>query len=367
MHDGLPDPVENVPGLQRLQLAAPLPENVPVPPARGVINLWLCEGLAPPDTQYLECVIKDFRFKPFRGVLLADEFDDGSRSNLWVELGYSDHEIEETNGCLRVRPGLSWETAGYRTGRELGWGEGALEYTFSAVLKTVQVDTAQSGDDIAGILSFCSESNNAWVSTNAFTLESLYDEENDRLTLIFFSKDQWPDTWGWTNFVGSITNVSRWFAEGGLEQRLTLNKDSYVLAVCGTNGVPVSMSIDSGSLTGRHGLSWRLDRGFWEVGAWNDDPARGSVFWERTEIRVGPPPEASFTVGLSATGDQAALSWSSSLYRAYSVMKSTNLLQGFSPSATRMDPTPAVNVFTTEMDSAGTVFYRIESADDVLP
>ena len=342
-------------------------DNVPVPPARGEINFWLCEGLAPPDTQYLEYVVKDFRFKPFAGVLLADEFSDGSRSNIWTELGYSDHEIEETNGCLRVRPGLSWETAGYVTAREMGWGAGALEYTFSAILKTVLVDVARSGDDIAGILSFCSENGNAWVATNAFTLESLYDVENDQLTLILFSKDQWPGTWGQTNFAGTVTNASRYFSAGGIDLRLTLNKDSYALAVHGTNGLPVFMSIDSGSLTGRHNLSWRLDHGYWEIGAWNDDPARGSVFWDHTEIRVDPPSEAPFTIDLKTTGDLASVSWSGAFYRAYSVMKSTNLVQGFSPFATNIYSMPFLNMFTDELGSAAAVFYRIISSADVLP
>lgn len=342
-------------------------ERVPVPPARGEINFWLCEGLAPPDTQYLEFVVKDFRFKPFAGVLLADEFDDGSRSNIWIDFGYAEHEIEETNGSLRVRPGLTWETAGYLADREMGWGGGALEYTFSAILKTISVDTARSGSDIAGILSFCSEKNNAWVATNAFTLESLYDLENDRLTLIFFSKDQGPGTWGQTNFAGTVTNASRYFSGGGIEQRLTLNKDSYVLVVCETNGLPVSMSVDAGSLVGRHDLSWRLNHGYWEIGAWNDDPARGSVFWDRTGIRVDPPPEVPFTIDLKTTGELAALSWSSTFYRAYSVMRSTNLVQGFSPYATNIYPVPSLNVFTDAMGSADAVFYRIRSAADVLP
>ena len=341
-------------------------DNVPVPPARCEINFWLCEGLAPPDTQYLDVVIKDFRFKPFEGVLLHDDFDDGSRSNIWSELGWSSHEIEETDGCLRVRPGLGWETAGYMTGRKMGWGESVLEYTFSALLKTVRVDEAQSGDDIAAILSFCSETNNAWWATNALTLESLYDSDNDCLTLIFFTKDRLPQTWGRTNFIGTVTNATRYFAEGGVDLRLTLNKDSYKLAACRTNGVPVAMSVDSGSLTGLHGLSWRLDRGYWQIGAWNADPARGSVFWDRTDIRVDAPRESPFRVDLQAAGDGSELSWSSCFYRTYSVMTSTNLSQGFSPYATNISPVPPLNLYTDLLNSAGAVFYRIGSSADVL-
>lgn len=341
-------------------------DTVPVPPARCEINFWLCEGLAPPDTQYLEIVVKDFRFKPFEGVMLRDEFNDGSRSNVWFEFGYSDHEIEETNGCLRVRPGLYWETAGYMTAREIGWGAGALEYTFSAVLKTVRVETAQSGDDIAGILSFCSEKDNAWVATNAFTVESLYDSGGDKLTVIFFTKDRLPGTWGRTNFAGTVTNASRYFSGGGVELSLTLDGGSYTLAVRETNGLPVSMNVDAGSLTGLHGLSWRLDHGYWQVGAWNADPARGSVFWDRTEIRVDTPREDPFRIDLAAAGGQATLSWSGAFYRAYSVMKSTNLAQGFQPYATNICDVPSLNLYTDVMNSAGSVFYRIGSSADVL-
>ena len=341
-------------------------DNVPPPPARCDINFWLCEGLAPEGTQYLEYVVKDFHFKPFAGVLLTDDFDDASRSNLWSEFGYSDHEIEETNGCLRVRPGLSWETAGYQTAREQGWGESALQYTFSALLKTIHVDTVRSGDDIAGVLSFCSESNNAWVATNAFMLESLYDEQYDRLALVFFCKDQAPGGWGQTNFYGVVTNVSRYFSAGGIDLRLTLDRDSYVLAVCETNGLPISMAVDSGSLTGRHNLSWRLDHGYWQIGAWNDDPARGSVFWDRTEIRVDPPSESPFTVDLEMTNQQALLSWSSAFYRVYSVMKSTNLFQVFVPCSSHRYAVPPLNVFTDDLDSVDSGYYRVESSPDVL-
>ena len=229
------------------------------------------------------------------------------------------------------------------------------------------MDEARSGDDIAGILSFCSENGNAWMATNAFTLESLYDSSNDTLTLLFFTKDLLPETWGHTNFAGTVTNASRYFSAGGIDLRLKLNKDAYGLAVCGTNGLPISMNIDSGSLTGRHNLSWRLDHGYWEIGAWNYDPARGSVLWDRTEIRVDPPPEVPFTIDVQATGELASLSWSGAFYRAYSVMKSTNLVQGFSPYATNIYSLPSLNLFTDALGSAGAVFYRIGSSADVLP
>ena len=341
-------------------------DNVPTPPARCEINFWLCEGLAPADTQYLECVIKDFRFTPFAGVLLADDFGDGSRSNVWQEFGYSGHEIEETNGCLRVRPGLTWETAGYMTVHELGWDEGGAEYTFSALLKTISVDTARSGDDIAAILSFCSAPSNGWAAVDALTLEGLYDSENDRLTLILFSKDQLPGTWGRTNFAGTVTNASGYFAAGGMDLGVTLKRDSYVLAIRDTNGAPVSMTVDSGSCTGLHGLTWHLHRGCWEVGAWNYDPARGSVFWDRTEVRVDPPSEAAFPVGLTLSNGAAALSWTSGFYRLYSVMRSTNLVQGFSPCVTNLRYAPPLNLFTDAVGAAGAVFYYIESSADVI-
>ena len=197
-------------------------------------------------------------------------------------------------------------------------------------------------------------------------MESLYDSDNDCLTLIFFTKDRLPQTWGRTNFIGTVTNATRYFAEGGVDLRLTLNKDSYKLAACRTNGVPVAMSVDSGSLTGLHGLSWRLDRGYWQIGAWNADPARGSVFWDRTDIRVDAPRESPFRVDLQAAGDGSELSWSSCFYRTYSVMTSTNLSQGFSPYATNISPVPPLNLYTDLLNSAGAVFYRIGSSADVL-
>ncbi len=341
--------------------------NVQAPPAHGEINLWLCEGLAPAGTQYLDVVVKDFRFTPYSGDLVADDFNDGARSNVWNEFGYSDHTIEETNGCLRVRPGLSWETAGYMTAHELGWDPGGMEYTFSALLKTIRVETARSGDDMAAILSFCSENNNGWMATNALTLEGLYDADSDALTLILFSKVLSSGEWGRTNFAGTVTNASQCFAAGGIDLAVTLAKESYTLTVRGANGQPVSMQPDAGALTGPHGLNWRLHRGCWEIGAWNDDPARGSVCWDRTSIRVGPPTDPPFRAELCATSEAATLSWSSAFFRTYSVLKSTNLLHGFAPFATNLPSAPPLNLLTDALNSAGATFYRVKSSPDALP
>lgn len=110
-----------------------------------------------------------------------------------------------------------------------------------------------------------------------------------------------------------------------------------------------------------------MDHGHWEIGAWNNDPACGSVFWDRTEIRADPPSERSVALELKATGEVASLSWPGAFYRAYSVMKSTNVGQGFSPHATNIYSGPPLSLFTDALNSPGAVFSRIESSADVLP
>ena len=335
---------------------------VPTPPMKCEINFWLGEGRLPPGTQHLELVIKDFQFRPLAGALLLDEFDRNSRSNIWNEFGYSAHEIEQTNGYLRIKPGLSWETAGYSTFTNLGWDRGAVEYTFSARLKTVQVDIAKSGDDIASILSFCSEPENGYMATNAFTLEGLYDSEEDRLTFLFFSKELLPDTWGNINFAGTVSNASQVFASGGIDLRIVLKQEEYALQFLDACSNELPIAVHSGSVSGPHHLSWRLDRGYWEIGAWNSDPARGSVFWDRTEVRVDLPSVTPSVVGMS----DSLLSWSSAFYRTYSVWRSTNLLQGFVSATTNLTATPPLNVFTNELPESGPVFYRVNASDDVL-
>ncbi|MBN1670962.1 MAG: PKD domain-containing protein [Kiritimatiellae bacterium] len=62
---------------------------------------------------------------------------------------------------------------------------------------------------------------------------------------------------------------------------------------------------------------------------------------------------------IGSAGSKAALSWASVNGRIYSVLRSTNLVGGFSLIASNLTATPPMNVYTDQVESAGAAYYEI--------
>ena len=225
---------------------------------------------------------------------IDDDFDDGNTGAIWTEVGnYGSATYEEIGSDFRVRPGTeAWQTSAYVTQNPLLWNDDGGIFTFSAVLSTIQVSTAQSGVDCRLMLSLVTEQNNSWVAASSMSLQGMYDQAGDSLNLVLMSKlDNPSHTETTQRYNGTINNVSSYLnPTNHLNLSIILGKGKYVLDFTDYHGGGVPITTSSGALSGLHNMSTNLHRCFWLVGSQNESTGRGYVYWGRTVVSSSPPP-----------------------------------------------------------------------------
>ncbi|MBN1267969.1 MAG: glycoside hydrolase family 16 protein [Kiritimatiellae bacterium] len=247
---------------------------------------------------------------------LRDEFNDTATSNLWSLLGNWDGaEYQEGGGRLRTKPGTeAWQTSGYITAAPLDRGATGAWHVFSAVLSTIAVESAQSGE-MRAILALSSEKNNAWYVTNSCMLQGRYARDDDRLDLVFFTKSDYPATDGTERFSGTVAGVSAYLTgTGGLRMTLLLDASQYCLRFSDPAGQAVPVTVGSGAASGDHLLSDRLDACYWIVGSQNADTNRGSVYWDWTAAVTSTPPRTWSVSAAQTSADGSGLVMISNLF-----------------------------------------------------
>lgn len=324
------------------------------------MNFYLLFTNKPAGTQNLEVVVTDFRFTPFDGVLLTDDFEDGARSNAWQLNGFYAPLIEEANGVLRVGPDGDWQTAGYITGDTLNWNNRDAQFVFSAMLKTVSVTTAQAGYDVRAVLSLASAPENAWIVTNSCVLHGYYDSESDRMALAFAAKTGISNENGATLFSGTVANASAYFGAGGMELGYELGRGRYRLILRDAAGESLNVSTNEGAADGSHHLGEELRNAYWLVGAMNDNAGRGVVEWESVAAGVDLPVRETPVFTPSRGPGGIAMAWTSFFARSYTVMSRTNLVTGSWVAEPALRARPPVNTYTGAPD-ADARFYRVET------
>ena len=324
------------------------------------MNFYLLMTNAPLDTQQLEVVVSDFRFTPFDGVYLADDFEDGIRSNAWELNGIWAPVIEETGGVLRVSPDGDWQTAGFITADTLNWNNRDAWFVFSALLKTVAVDVARSGFDVRTVISLSSTSENAWVARDSCVLYGLYDVDGDEMALVFTTKTNQPNENGGMLFSGTVANVSALLSGGGLELGFRLGRGEYNLILRDAAGAPLNVLTNMGAAEGLHHLGETMRNSFWLVGAMNEESGRGVVEWERVESGVDLPVVETQVFFASQLLASRQVAWTSYFCRSYIFMQTTNLVSGPWISNQVMRARPPLNVYTGEVGGNGR-FFRVET------
>jgi hypothetical protein len=222
-----------------------------------------------------------------RMVDLCDEFNDTECSNLWERSGWWDGtSFSEGAGCMEVAPGTNdWHTAAYASAEPLCWCDTNDWYVFSAVLSTVRVDAAGSGEDMDCVLALCSAPDNPWWVTNSCSLYGHYDLENDTLRIRFLTKTDQPADNGMDRYGATLQQASRYFGPtNGICMSIALGGGCYEVRVADRDGVPLTLNAVWGAVRGEHLMSNRLYEAYWFVGAQNDNTNRGAVFWDRTEV-----------------------------------------------------------------------------------
>ncbi|MFH0879265.1 MAG: glycoside hydrolase family 16 protein, partial [Lentisphaerota bacterium] len=312
------------------------------------MNLYLWATNAPLDTQRVEVIIRDFRFTPFSGFYLLDDFEDGVRSNAWMLAGWWPPypAIEETNGVLRVSPLADWETGGYLTTEPMNWNDKGEWFEYSAMLSTVSVQVARAGPDVRSVIELCSEPNNAWMSSNAVALFGLYDEAADSLQFIFQTKTNRVNNDGDTRFDATLTGVTPRLAEGrGIEMKIALGQGQYRLHFLDGAGNELPLTTNIPGREGPHHLGRSLDSAHWLVGAMNQAEGRGTVEW--TAAKAGVQTWTTSRIEkVEINGGGARLQWPVYYGRTYSVERATNLQFGFETIANIRETTPPFCVFT---------------------
>lgn len=292
------------------------------------MNFYLLLTNAPSDTQHLEVVVTDFRFVPFDGVYLMDDFEDGVRSNAWEVHGSLSAVVEETNGVLRVRANGDGQSAGYMTADTLHWNNRDAGYVFSAVLKTVEVTVARLGYDVAAVLSLASTQENAWCAPDSCVLYGFYDSTADEMAFVFMSKTNKPNHHGDILFSGVVASASAYFAAGGMELGYALGRGEYRIILRDAEGNPLNVITNAGAAAGPHQLGETLHRSYGLAGAVNEADGRGVLDWEHVAIGVDLPKQQTPVEARLVDAHHLTLTWTSFFGRTYTVMQTTNLVTG---------------------------------------
>ncbi len=247
-----------------------------------------------------------------RSLFLVDEFNDTTRSNIWSLTGdIGAAQFQEGGGTLRINAGTNWsfQQSGYITTSNLTWNNTSTWYVFSAVLSTIRLDTAQSGNDLRIQLALSSERDNAWYVTNSASLCGYYDSGVDQIVLQFLTKTDAPQTEGTERYNATVTNFSRFINNGTNHIRISiaLGLDQYDLRFSDAAGLPIPVTVNAGSTRGPHALGTKLCRAYWMVGAQNDGFNRGSVFWDRTEVYDTVAPNSALVSARQTSTDGSGI------------------------------------------------------------
>jgi glucosylceramidase len=221
-------------------------------------------------------------------LLIRDEFNDGTQSNIWQVFAAWDEAINtESNGMYHIRPGTSlWHTTGYVSTQTVSWSDTTNTWmVFSAVLSTVRVDVARTGEDMDCVLGVSCLPDNPWWVTNSVSLYGHYDVDADTMRMRFLTKTNMPANNGTDRYGGTILGVSDYLsATNALHFSIALGHDSYQVRICDSTGSPVPLDSPYGSAWDTHNLGDTLYDGYWVVAAQNDYDGRGRVSWDRTEV-----------------------------------------------------------------------------------
>lgn len=321
------------------------------------MNLWLFYTNAPVNTQSVEMIIRDFSFAPFNGFLFADDFNDETTSNAWTVVGSA---VRETNGCLIAAPDAGAAVAGYATVEPVRRNERGTEYVFSAQLHSITATIARAGEDVRALMTLSAGTNAAGEAAAAFTLQGRYDDDNDTMNFMFFTKTNSPGEEGVLRFDGSMTNVTGALSSGDLEVRVGLDNVAYRVEVHDAQGRAVNLSTNSGSAQGAHELGEYLCYGYWLVGAQNSDAlSKGIVAWSRVALGIGGQAEP-FSLGpIETSGDAFSFSCTGFFDTRYTVEWTTNLMENFAPLVSNAAVTSPSILFTGQQDVADSIFYRM--------
>jgi hypothetical protein len=323
---------------------------------RTYMNLWLCFTNAPADTQHVEMIVRDFHFIPFDGVLLSDGFDDGSLSNGWVRVGDG---VSESNGCLIVTPDAAGNLSGCATVEPIHWNERGEQYVFEALLKTVTVASACSGNDMGLVTSFSSGTNDAGNASNAVQLIAQYDEAADQFSVSFYTKTNKPGDVGRLRYSGTLTNVSHWFSSGGIEFRMELGGSEYAVGLRSAQGSVIPLSAGTGCSTGAHHLVETLSYGYWFLGASNNPSgSQGKMHFNRAAVGISSQSES---VSLSCSlANQHELSFTAPAFfdTRYILESTTNLLEPFAVVAEFFERAGGSVAFTNS-GAQDAAYYRL--------
>ena len=107
-------------------------------------------------------------------------------------------------------------------------------------------------------------------------------------------------------------------------------------------------------------FGWTND---FDAAAMGDQDGDGAPTWQ--EYPAGTIPTNIHSVfqvmsmGSSPDSDYHVIRWSSVSNRFYTIYKSTNLLEDFSPLTSSIPATPTVNTYTDSLDSIDRAFYSI--------
>lgn len=321
------------------------------------MNLWLFYTNAPINTQFVEMIIRDFSFTPFNGFLFTDDFNDETTSNTWTVVG---SVVRETNGCLLVEPDAGAAVAGVATRDPVHRNERGTVYLFSAQLHSITATIARAGEDVRALMTLSAGTNAAGEAAAAFTLQGRYDDDNDTMNFMFFTKTNSPGEEGVLRFDGSMTNVTGALSSGDLEVRVGLDNVAYRVEVRDVQGRAVNLSTNSGSAQGAHELGEYLCYGYWLVGAQNSDAlSKGIVAWSRVALGIGGQAEP-FSLGpIETSSDAFSFSCMGFFDTRYTVEWTTNLMENFAPLVSNAAVTSPSILFTGQQDVADSIFYRM--------
>ncbi len=325
---------------------------------RAYMNLWLFYTNAPIDTQHVEMIIRDFTFVPFDGFLLSDAFDDATMSNCWVSVGTA--VVETAHGLVVAPEAGGTAAAGYATADTVHRNERGERYIFSALLSTMSVTTARSGEDLRALMWLSAATNLAQPSTDAAMVQGRYDESTRDLTIGFYTKTNSAGGVGTLRFDGTLTNAASRFASGGVEIRMEMDNVDYAIVVRDAQGRVLALSTNSGSASGAHELAESLCYGYWFIGAQNSAAdSQGTVTYGRAALGIGFQTEPFLLSATTARGGVFSFSGAGFFDTLYTVEKTTNLMQGFTPFLTSIPVTSPQILFTDSQDTAS-AYYRMK-------
>lgn len=333
--------------------------GVPAPWEQVMMNLWLVQGYDPQDTQHLEAVICDFKHTPFSGWIVHDDFSASYSNGGWTHTGAAGSDVIQTNGQVGMSPNGIWQTSGLMTTGIVHWTTRGPVYAYRALLSTISVTQASTGNDMQGLLSLCSEPNNGWLSTNAASLYAAYDQAGDSLEFLYYTKTGWPNHEGILRYRCLLTNAVSYFSNGGIRMGFSLENEQYRCELLDVNWNTLPVDDLAGTNRGPHALGNLFCNAHFLLGAQNVESGAGRVFWDDVSAGV----DASNRLAeLSITQDDAllTLNWDDSYNAVYQVSTTTNLQEPFLPYATNFHAThPHTNLGITS--PPGTVhFFRLE-------